>query len=173
MNRRRDRSNNEFAIRIYCRKNHALTLNAHHLTRREISDKQHLFANENRWIGIRLRYTAEDSPATHTIIQFELQQTVGFLNGTALKNGSHTDIRLVELINSGQFFDRLGTPVLQRFLLSRSFILRFDALQTVELRLNGCIFYFLEQQRYFTQRMTLMQQVDATEVCPSDGWVET
>ena len=74
--RSRDGGYYKFAIGIYCRQNHTLRLNAHHLSWREIGNEQHLFAYQDLRIGITLRYTAQYSTTTHTVINAELQQTV-------------------------------------------------------------------------------------------------
>ena len=52
-----DGGDHQFAVGIDSREDHSLTLDTHHLTRREIGDIEHLFAYQHRGIGITLGYT--------------------------------------------------------------------------------------------------------------------
>ena len=91
-----------------------------------------------------------------------MQQSVGFLHVRTLEYGSNADIRFVELIDSGCLFDGFRTPVLECLGFRCLFVLFFDTLQTIELRLDGGILNLLKEQGYFAKLLTCRKEIDTT-----------
>ena len=103
--------------------------------------------------------TRKDCACLKTVVNLELQQFVGLGHLCTLEYGTHTHIKLHEVIES-----TLRTHWVS--LVVGSLVLLLDALKTVELRLDCLILDFLEQQADLAQLMSLGKKLCTAETCP-------
>src|SRR5574344_921342 len=100
-------SDGKTAIKVDSTQNHTLTLNAHHLTRREIGYEEYILANQLIRFIVGSNTAQDSTVSTATVIDGELQQFLALLHHLAVSEMTDTDIQFLESLKGNGTFDWL------------------------------------------------------------------
>ena len=128
----------EAAVGIFGREYHSLRLDAFELAGGEVGDEAHLFAHE--FLGtVMLGDARYDGAATQSVVDFELQELVGFGNLLAFEHLAHANVEFGEVVEFDGRSDGFGYMV-------GLFVGDFGVVKFFDLGVDDAVVDFLEEQ---------------------------
>ena len=149
------------AVPILGGENHAFADKAIlELTRCKVGNEEHLFADELLRF-VPLTDAADDSALVESVLDEELEELLHLWHALTLKDSSHADVELLEVVVTNGFLDRICLCVGSEVCLASCF-------QFVELELDDIVFNLFEKKRWLGKLLASRKQFCAAEVFPTE-----
>ena len=139
-----------------------MTFYAFELARREVGDEADLLAYQRLRVGVELGDAADDCAGTHSVLNLELEQFIGFRHLAAFQDGSHADVHTSEVVDGYRRFYLGGFPCVEG-------ILFLGLQQFVDLGLDGLVAYLLEKELGLLNGVAFHEEVGVTGILPAHG----